>query len=111
MTIIPEVITAEWLFNILIALILGVIAGKLLKTAIWLAILVIVAFLVIQMVFVTPIINPESVSKDLTELGQNFMEWFKSIIPYFKEHLIANSAMFFAFIAGFIISFFIGKAD
>lgn len=112
-SIIPSTITAGWIINLILACIVGLIAGKLLKSALWLSILIIIAYFLLQLVVITPyttlkdFIDPEK----LAEMGHGAMEWIKSIIPNIKEHIIANSTMFFAFIFGFIISFFIKKSS
>jgi uncharacterized membrane protein (Fun14 family) len=109
--IIPDVITVEWIVTLLIAFIVGIIAGKLLRTAIWLGILIIIVFLLVQFVLITPSMTLESFfdQEKLAEMGKNFAEWVQNIIPYIQEHLIANTAALIAFVIGFIVSFFVGK--
>lgn len=101
------VVTTEWVINMLLAFIIGLIAGRLLKTILWLAIIIIVAFILIQFFYVTPAINFDS--SQLQEIGNNAFEWIKEIFENFKSSLIVNSPMFLSFLAGFVISFIVGK--
>ncbi len=100
------VVTTEWVINMLLAFIVGLIAGRLLKTIVWLAVIVIIAFVLIQFFYVTPAINFDSAQ--LQEIGNNVIEWFKEIFENFKATLVVNSPMFLSFLAGFVISFIVG---
>ena len=107
-SLIPDTITIAWIVNLVIAFIVGLISGRLLRIAIWLAVLLVIVFLLVQFIVVTPTVNLRSFleSEQLSQLGQNAAEWIRSIIPHFEEHLRANSTLIAAFALGFVVSFF-----
>jgi uncharacterized membrane protein (Fun14 family) len=109
--IIPDSNLVEWIVTLIIAFIVGLIAGKLLRTAIWLGILIIIIYILIQFVLITPSMTIESFFNEekLAEIGKNFVEVVKNIIPHIEEHLLANTGALIALVLGFIVSFFIGK--
>lgn len=106
--IIPETITVAWVANIVVALLVGFAAGRLLRVAIWLAIVVGAIFVLVQFVILTPTVTMESFfeAEQLAELGKNASELIRSIIPHFKEHVLANTTLLVALVIGFIVSFF-----
>jgi uncharacterized membrane protein (Fun14 family) len=109
----PETFISQWapfILNLLIALIVGFIAGKLLKTVLWLGILILIAYILVQIFWVTPsFIQPIEANID----PKNIIEWLQNTINYIKEHFAdfikTNSPMLVAFLIGFIISFIFGK--
>ena len=107
-SLMPDTITAAWIVNMVIAFVVGFAAGRLLRVAVWLAIVVGLVYLLVQFVVITPTVTMKTFfeSEQLAELGKNAVEWIKSIIPHFKEHVLANTSLFAVLVLGFIVSFF-----
>ena len=107
-SLIPETITTAWIINIVVAFVVGFAAGRLLRVAIWLTIVVGLLYLLVQFVVITPTVTMKSFfeSEQLAELGKNAVEWIKGIIPHFKEHVLANTSLLIALVLGFGVSFF-----
>ncbi len=111
-SIIPETITTAWVANLVVAFIVGLIAGRLLRVAVWLTVLLAVVFILLQFVVVTPTLNLRAFfeSEQLAEMGKNAAEYIRGIVPHFGEHLRANTTLFIALVLGLAVSFFRRKS-